>query len=182
MPCVDRIYEIAMSARMTFRATKLWMVCIALAIGVCLRPAPVDAGDVAFHKNHVSLFLGGVTPLSMKHETSFSIGVAYKRRFLKWIGLEVGGDLNIGKIERAALFAVGPVFHPVAGLKLAAGVGFEVVGGTKRAGDRVDAIITLGAGYDLEVGPISLTPEFYFDFIGKSKTNITYGLTVGYGF
>lgn len=167
---------------MTFRPTKLWTVCVALAIGMCLCPATADAVDAEFHRNHIGLFLGGVTPLSMKHETSFAMGVAYERRFLKWIGLEVGADVNIGKIERSALFAVGSAFHPVAGLKLVAGVGFEVVGGTEHAGDHVDAVITLGAGYDLEVGPISLSPEFYFDFIGQSKTNITYGLAIGYGF
>ena len=135
-----------------------------------------------FHKNHVGLFIGGLTPLPRKHETSFALGVGYERRFLRWLGLEAWADFAIGAHERAAIILAGPVFHPVAGFKIVAGVGVEVGGENDGEGVEAEGVFAIGAGYDFEAGPVAITPEFYFDFVGREQSNITYGVVVGYPF
>ncbi len=172
------------------RCTLAWA---ALLLVLTAKPAPAsgDSLDGAeeepaledeFHRNHVGLFVGGITPLTRRHETSFALGVGYERRFLKWLGLEAWTNGVIGDHERGMIFLVGPIFHPVAGLRIITGVGFEVGGEAEHAGARVDPVLAAGVGYDLQAGPILLAPEFYCDFIGRSTTNLTYGLAIGYGF
>lgn len=172
------------------RYTLAW---VALLLLLAAKPAPASSDSVGgaeeepaledeFHRNHVGVFVGGITPLTRRHETSFALGVGYERRFLRWLGLEAWANGVIGEHERGMIFLVGPIFHPVAGLKIITGVGFEVGGEAEHAGARVDSVLALGAGYDFQTGPIVLTPEFYFDFIGRSTTNLTYGVGIGYGF
>ena len=126
--------------------------------------------------------MGALTPLSRKFETSFAPGVGYERRFLKWLGLEAWADFAVGGHERAMIFLAGPIFHPVLGLKIITGVGFELGAEKEHPGARVDYVFAVGAGYDFQAGLVTLTPEFYFDFIGRSTTNIAYGLSAGYSF
>jgi len=172
------------------RCALAWAVLLLL---LTAEPAPAsgDSADGAkeepaledeFHRNHVGLFVGGITSLTRGHETSFALGVGYERRFLRWLGLEAWTDGAIGDHERGMIFLLGPVFHPVAGLRIITGVGFEVGGHAEHAGAEVYPVLALGAGYDFQTGPIILTPELYFDFIGRSTTNLTYGLAIGYGF
>ncbi len=52
-------------------------------------------------------------------------------------------------------------------------------GGTKSSAFFVWSV---GASYEFHVGPLSLTPTAYLDFVGETKTNLTYVLAVGTGF
>ena len=55
----------------------------------------------------------------------------------------------------------------------------ESSGETKTAGH---IVIVTRANYMFHAGDISLAPTIGFDFIGETKVNLAFGLTVGYGF
>ena len=82
------------------------------------------------------------------------------------------------------LDTVGPVALPLQD-PVKASVSFEVVekekpeGGTKNKPYFVWGII---ASYELHLGSWSLAPTLYLDFVGETKTNLTYGVTIGTGF
>lgn len=157
-----------------------------------------------FHKNHVGLFLGAMTHLHGKNETSFAIGGTYERRFTEMFGVEVLVDGAIGDHERTVLFAVGPTIHPFWEFKFMAGPGFEISEEESQSGSshssglssvqasggsggtsthtHVNFILGVGAAYDFHIGEFSLTPTVYVDFLGQEKANVTYGVGLGYGF
>ena len=39
-----------------------------------------------------------------------------------------------------------------------------------------------GTAYEFHVGSLSIGPILILDFVGETKTNLTYGITVGTGF
>jgi hypothetical protein len=43
-------------------------------------------------------------------------------------------------------------------------------------------VIVTRASYEFHAGKVALAPTLGIDFVGETKTNIIYGLTVGYGF
>ena len=97
---------------------------------------------------------------------------------------EPGADFTFGDHKRTALAQVAGVYH-VGGLKLQTGPGFEVVETEKSSGatsNKAYFVWAVGAGYDFHVGPLSLTPTAVLDFVGETKTNLTYLLAVGMGF
>ena len=101
--------------------------------------------------------VGGMTPLSETSETSWALGVDYGYNFNEQWGAGIGADFTIGDHKRAALFA--------------GGISYSLLGGLK-----------LGAAYEFHVGSLSIGPIVFLDFVGETKTNLTFGLTVGTGF
>lgn len=137
------------------------------------------------HKNHVAVFAGGMTPLSAKSETSFALGADYIRRFSPEWGIGVGADFTFGDHKRTSLFALGLTFNATPALRLATGPGFELVdkpqtsGGTKTTAYFVWFV---SGYYGFHVGSLSLGPMVIVDFVGETKTNVTYGISAGTGF
>ncbi len=75
--------------------------------------------------------------------------------------------------------------RPTPALRLGTGPGFELLetdessGGTK---NKAYFIWGLTAFYEFHVGSLAIGPNFILDFVGETKTNITYGIAVGTGF
>ncbi|GEM_PF-2480999 len=136
-----------------------------------------------WHKNHAAIFVGGMAPVSKSNETSLALGVAYERRITEMFGLEALADFTIGSHERTALFAAGVTFRPFsgAGLKLMTGPGFEIEDRDNHAAE-VNFVYGVGAAWEFHTGPVTLAPAVYADFLGESKTNITFGVGIGTGF
>ena len=140
----------------------------------------------------MGLFLGGLTSISSDNPTVVAIGVSYERRFSELLGLEGVADFGIGDHKRTALFAAGPTVRPftllresrarnrLAPLSLGVGPGFEIV--DKEGKGSVYFVLRVGTSYDIEFGPFSVSPIVYMDFVGETQTNITYGLSLGWGF
>lgn len=148
-----------------------------------------------FHRHHLSVFLGATTAdvaeegehggagieseggevgEETRTETDGTIGLDYEYRFSRAWGLVtafewVGGD------ARNWMVGIGPAFHPVAGLKLFGGPGFE------HNDAENEFIFRVGLGYEFDVGRWSLTPAFNLDFVDGEQTYV-YGLYVGKGF
>ncbi len=164
--------------------------CLALAL---LTAAPAygqeahgDAHeDDHFHANHVAVVVGGMTPLSETSQTSLALGADYERRFNPLWGAGVGVDFTIGDHKRTALFGAAVTFRPTPALRLSTGPGFELVeqdqssGGTK---NKAYFIYGFAAFYEFHVGPLAIGPNVILDFVGETKTNLTYGIAVGTGF
>ncbi|MEN8261344.1 MAG: hypothetical protein ABFS02_12310 [Pseudomonadota bacterium] len=79
-----------------------------------------------WHKNHVAVFVGDMSPVNKSNDTSLALGISYERRLTKMFGLEALADFTVGSHERTALFAAGVTFRPFGGLKLMTGPGFEI--------------------------------------------------------
>lgn len=138
-----------------------------------------------FHHHHVAVVVGGMTPLSETSETSLALGADYTYSFDEHWGAGIGADLTFGDHKRAALFAGGAHYTLPIGLKLGTGPGMEIVekdkpdGGTKNSSYFVWWV---GAAYEFHVGSLSIGPILFLDFVGETKTNLTYGVTIGTGF
>jgi hypothetical protein len=148
-----------------------------------------------FHRHHVSVFLGATTadiPVGGEHgnagteseggdgseetttETESTIGLDYQYRFSRAWGLAfafeyVGGD------ARNWMAGLAPALHPVAGLEIYAGPGFE------RNDGENEFVFRVGMGYEFELGRWGLTPAFNVDFVDGEQTYV-YGFYVGKGF
>ena len=140
-----------------------------------------------FHPNEVGVFVGATTPFDEEvgGGTSFTIGVEYERRFTADIGVIALAEFARGDHKRAELFAAEFAWRPIEDLRVGLGPGFELVekdkpsGGTKRS---AFFVVVTRANYELHLDKVTLSPTLGLDFVGETKTNIVYGLTVGYGF
>ena len=141
------------------------------------------------HPNHIAVFVGATTPTKAKAETSFTLGADYERRFTDLIGVLAIADFALGDHKRTALFAANVAFHPVSGLRLAIGPGFELVEkdtitSSGAEGTKLGAYFVIRGSvlYEFHVGEWSVGPVLAVDAIGETKTNIVYGLSIGRGF
>lgn len=175
---------------------RLWSVAAALVLCglfVAGSASPVAgqessdhaADDHQFHHHHVGVLVGGMTPLSETSETSFALGADYEYRFNERWGAGAGVDFTFGDHKRAAVVAGAVTYRLTPALRVGTGPGFEVVekdkpgGGTKSKAYFVWGFL---ASYEFHLGSLSLAPTLYLDFVGETKTNLTYGITVGTGF
>lgn len=148
-----------------------------------------------FHRHHVSVFLGATTadiPVEGEHghsgteneggegseetttETEGTVGIDYQYRFSRAWGLAIAFEY-VGGGARNWMAGLGPALHPVAGLELYAGPGFEHNDGEN------EFVFRVGLAYEFEVGRWSLTPAFNLDFVDGEQTYV-YGIYVGKGF
>ncbi len=150
------------------------------------RVAAQDAHQAEhFHQNHLAAMAGGMTPLSAKSETSFALGVDYVRRLNPTWGVGVGADFTFGDHKRASVFVLGATFNPIAALRFGTGPGFELVEKDKAGGGTTTKayfVWFVSAIYEFHVGSLSIGPLVALDFVGETKTNLTYGLSIGTGF
>lgn len=146
---------------------------------------PHAAEDHHFHHHHVGVIAGGMTPLSETSETSFALGADYEYRINERWGTGAGVDFTIGDHKRAAVLGTAITYRLTPAFRLGTGPGFEVVekdksgGGTK---SKVYFVWGILSSYEFHVGSMSVAPAVYLDFVGETKTNLTYGITIGTGF
>ncbi len=141
--------------------------------------------DHDFHHHHMGVLVGGMTPLSETSETSFALGAEYEYRFSEKWGTGLGVDFTFGDHKRTALVATGVSYRLTPSFKVGTGPGLELVEKDKAGGGTETKPYFLWGfmfAYDLHVGSFSLTPTVYLDFVGETKTNLTYGLAIGTGF
>ena len=133
--------------------------------------------------NHVAVFVGGMSPVGNSKVTSLALGLNYERRLNETFGLEVLADFTVGSHERAALFMTGVTYRPFReyGLRLMTGPGFEIA---EHDGHplKVSFVYGVGAAWEFHLGKVSIVPAMHADFMGDSKTNITFGISIGTGF
>jgi len=173
--------------RQVVRAGAILVVAGPIAAGnPGLLTAQEHAGDhQGFHHNHVAVVVAGMTPLSETSETSFALGADYEYRFNERWGAGSGADFTFGDHERTALFMAAATYRPVHALRLGTGPGFELVekdkegGGTK---NKAYFVWGIGVAYEFHFGSLSLSPTVILDFVGETKTNLTYGVAIGTGF
>jgi hypothetical protein len=163
--------------------------CLAFALLTAVPAAGQEARGAAhdddhFHANHVAVVVGGMTPLSETSQTSFALGADYERRLTPLWGVGVGADFTFGDHQRTALFAAAVGFRPTPALRLSTGPGFELVEQDQSSGTKYKAYFIYGfaAFYEFHLGPLAIGPNVILDFVGETKTNLTYGVAVGTGF
>ena len=135
--------------------------------------------------HHVGLFVGGMTPLSETSATSFALGADYEYRIDERWGIGLGVDFTIGDHKRTALMATGVTYRPFSALRVATGPGLELVEKDQPGGGIKSTpyfLWGISVAYEFHVGSLSLAPTAILDFVGETKTNLTYGITVGTGF
>ncbi len=101
------------------------------------------------------------------------------------MGVGLGVDFTIGDHKRTALFAAGVSFRLTPALRLSTGPGFELVETDKssgRAKNKAYFLWGISAFYEFHVGSLAIGPNVIVDFVGETKTNITYGIAVGTSF
>ena len=160
----------------------------AAVLGLSGRLAAQD--DHHFHYNDIGVFVGGTTPLDADAggKTSFTLGADYERRFTAVVGIEVIGEFVIGDHKRTWLLALALTARPIEPLRIAAGPGVEWVekdvpsGTTTTTKYETHFLVATRVNYVFHVGKFIVSPTFGVDFIGETKTNLVYGLTLGYGF
>lgn len=142
-------------------------------------------GDHELHHHHVGVLVGAMTPLSETSATSFALGAEYEYRFSQLFGTGLTTDFTLGDRKRTALVATGVTYRLTPDLKVMTGPGFEVVDQDQPDGattSKVYFVWGFGAAYEFHVGSVSLTPMVLLDFVGETKTNLTYGIAIGTGF
>ncbi len=159
-------------------------ILLAAAAGPAMAQEHAD-DDHHFHHHHVGVLVGGMTPLKETSQTSWALGAEYEYRFNERWGTGLGVDFTFGDHKRTALFATGVTYRLTPALKVMTGPGFEVVekdkpeGGTK---SKAYFLWGFGVAYEFHAGSLSLVPTVFLDFVGETKTNLTYGIAVGTGF
>ena len=163
-----------------------FVVCLCM-LGLATLPvyAQDQDGDHGFHPHHVAVSVGGMTPLSETAQTSFAVGADYELRLDPTWGMGLGADFTFGDHKRTALFGAGATWRPTSAFRLLTGPGLELVEKDKEGGGTKTTAFFVwgfGAAYEVHVGRLSLTPTVYLDFVGETKTNLTYVIAIGTGF
>ena len=167
------------------------ILTVTLAAITFILPTPLTAqDDHHFHHHHLALFVGGTTPLDSASggATSFTMGADYEYRFTAVVGALVLFDHVPGDHHRDWLFGAMFAVRPIDALRIAAGVGFELVdtdvtsGGTTTTKTKAYFVTPVRTSYEFHVGKFTIAPTVGVDFIGETKTNIVYGLSLGHGF
>ncbi len=149
------------------------------------RAAEDESGHIHYHKHHAALFVGGS---HFKEEDGFTVGGDYEYRLHRLLGLGFEGEYAGGDLrETVVVFPV--FFHPGAGLKLAAGPGFErakeeAAGSELRAAEetRTNFLFRVSILYDFLVKErFTITPNVSLDFVNGRQVWV-YGVSFGVGF
>ncbi len=150
----------------------------------------LEHGDHAFHRHHLSIFLGVTDGEIERHAEAgaeseegsvivedsrvFSVGLDYEYRLNQHWGIGALVDY-VGK-DRSWVAGIPLTLHPGGSWKLLAAPGFE----NKDDEDR-EFLVRLGVMYDFEVGGYTITPVFNVDLVDDEEV-LVYGLNIGKGF
>ena len=154
-----------------------------------------EGAEHEFHKNHVSVMLGGTTEASEgERSTAFSVGLDYERRFSRVIGLSIGAEAVFDPTEREALAGLSLDVHATRGLVLQVGPGVEIakeLGGEEVGAEsegegsstHAAAALRVGGLYQFRAGSkVTIAPAFYVDMVDGRKPVYVWGLSTGLGF
>ncbi len=149
------------------------MKCVAVVALVLLIAGAAAAGGPD-HRHHVAISAGGTW-----HEKGSQNGgvyaIEYEYRLHEYVGVGAVFDATSGIKDDPLVLAVAATVHPVGGLKLIAGAGYEF----KR---KEDPLVRAGIAYDFHLGEhLTLGPCVTADFV-SGDTNINYTLALGWGF
>ena len=167
------------------RRLNVGVLALGLFVGAAAPAHAQDHDGHSFHLNDLAVTAGGMTPLSDADVTSWALGLDYERRFSASWGASAGAEYIIGDHSRTGLFGAGVTYRPVEPLRLSTGPGFEVVEKDKAGGGTKSKLYFLwgfGAYYGWHFGRWTVGPQVYLDFVGETKTNLTYQVSVGLGF
>jgi hypothetical protein len=177
-------------------------------LGMALLPAPLRAQEapptpgvppvahaVAHaeeheHSDELAVFLGGT---GEDDGTHFTLGAEYDRRLGERFGLAFVGEHVDG--TGAWVFLAPFTFRPARnlGLELYAGPGFETKeeehppehAEAEAGGRETLLVLRTGAGWAVELGRASITPQVELDLVHEHdewRTALVFGVAVGFGF
>lgn len=147
------------------------------------------SGAHAFHRNHVSGFVGSTTVLKGHRHSRFTLGFDYERRLVRLAGISLVGEYLPGA-EAEFIVGLQPVIHPYKGLKcyvspllLVAHEAEEINGHPSEHKIWHDSLgVRFGAAWDFHFGQhFIITPELNYDSLG-SHSALVYGMAFGLGF
>lgn len=134
---------------------------------------PTSSGHHMPHgPHHISLFQGGT---SIDGDgLAYTIGIDYEYRVSELLGLGVVAEYAFGDIDATTLLAVADI-HIYRGLIMQIGPGVEL-------GSSDHFVTRVGALYELEWGPFTLSPQFHVDFTEGAEDALVFGIAVGRAF
>jgi opacity protein-like surface antigen len=174
------------------------LLCAAPAVTIAAEEDGDAHGDGhSSHLHHVSLTVGAADNGHLD-ETGFSVGAEYRYALNERFAIGPMLDYTTYDHEETTLLVAALFWRPYAGrFQLFGGPGVEFVNAehqsthvtpvplssSVKAEDDDDSEFAwrLGAGYDVPVGKLSLTPLVSADFI-DGHTTWVYGIALGYGF
>jgi hypothetical protein len=154
--------------------------------------------DHGAHKHHFS-YLAGLSDNGAIDETAFTIGAGYRYALNDHFAIGPSVDFAFYDHEDTTLLLAALYWKPAGGLLLMAGTGVELVdykgsspGSSHDAHaaaaasesaheDESKFAFRVGAGYEMHVGGVTLTPALGADFI-DGHTTLVYAVAVGFGF
>ncbi len=174
------------SAALTASVATLTLLLLSVVSASPVSASETGDADQHFHHNDIGVFVGGTTPFNEEAggKTAPTIGVEYERRFSPTVGAVLIAEFVGDDHKRDYLFAVQFTYR-ISKLRLGIGPGFELTEKDKPSGGTnlsEHFVIVTRANYVFHVGKISVAPTVGIDLIGETKTNLVYGLAVGYGF
>lgn len=126
------------------------------------------------HRHHLAVSAGG-TYHEKGSQNGGAYAIEYEYRLHELVGVGAVFDATSGIKDDPLVLAVTAIVHPVGGLKLIAGPGFEF----KR---KEDFLVRVGVGWDFHLGEhLTLGPVVTADFVSWD-TNYNYGVALGWGF
>ena len=139
-----------------------------------------------FHANHVAGFVGATSELKEGKKTHFTLGVDYVRRFGGVGQWGVGGFGEVIFHEPTEwLFGAAGYFYPTPSLWIQAGGGVEFYddshGTTEQGETKASFLLRFGAGYQIELPGLSVTPLALLDLV-RGTESLVWGISVGKGF
>jgi len=142
------------------------------------------------HRHHLAALVGATSNLDKKH-TDFTLGGDYHYRLAsRWA---VGGFGEAVFAEHTEyLFGVPLYFFPSSSFWLRAGPGVEFAKESEESHSRSSSgeghvtsetkfLFRFGAGYNFEVGGLTITPSLDFDLV-RSANALVWGVGIGKGF
>lgn len=172
------------------------VLCALPAVALAAGEHDDALGDAhAGHHHHVSLTVGAADN-GLLNETGFSIGAEYRYALNEQFAIGPMLDYTTYDHETTTLLVAALFWRPNGGrFQLFGGPGVEFVDAERhhaspvtplplssaKDADDSEFAFRLGAGYDLPLGTLSLTPLISADFI-DGHTTWVYGIALGVGF
>jgi hypothetical protein len=139
-----------------------------------------------FHPNHLAAFVGATSELRGSKKTHFTLGADYVRRFGSSGRFGVGGFAEVIFHDPTEwLFGAAGYFFPTQALWVQAAGGVEFYksghGGDEPAETKTSFLLRFGAGYNVELPALTLTPVVLLDLVRDTEA-LVWGVGIGKGF
>ena len=166
------------------------MIALLLAGPQLLSAQRVQEEDAShgahFHPNHVAAFVGATSELRGSKKAHFTLGADYVRRFGSSGRFGVGGFAEVIFHDPTEwLFGASGYFFPTTSLWIQGGAGVEFYqaghGGNEPAETKASFLLRFGAGYNIELPSLTLTPLVLLDLVRDTEA-LVWGVSIGKGF